>query len=176
MSLVDNPDPFFSVKGVAVGPTNRIFLPEFFDDLWEANPTTGGISRVPVTEGLGTTGLIAVQPTTGDLIAYLWPDRELIRIDPDTGASSLLSADLPEFPKGLAAEADGNVVLSSLDGVFRYDGVSGARTTLTLQQPGEFFSPHGIAVVATIPEPSTLILLATGAFGLFACGWRKQRS
>ena len=68
----------------------------------------------------------------------------------------------------MAVEADGDVILSALDGVFRYDGVSGERTTLTLEQPGEFFSPHGVAVVVSVPEPTTLALVGCAIVALAA--------
>ncbi|TWT74491.1 Serine/threonine-protein kinase PknD [Posidoniimonas polymericola] len=137
----------FGPAGIAQGQDGRVFFTEFFNDLWELSSTSIGRSSVP-TPDLDSPSLLTVQPS-GDLIV-LNIDNQLLRIDPDTGATGLFSTDLPTFPIALAVEADGDVLMTSTDGVFRFDGVTGTRS---LVAEGTFFSPKGIVVIPTPADP-----------------------
>ncbi len=50
------------------------------------------------------------------------------------------------------------------------------RSTTALDISFDNLSIQADHITGVIPEPSTLILLATAALGLLACGWRKRRS
>ena len=83
----------------------------------------------------------------------------LIRIDPETGTRSLVSANgnpaggpAFAFPTGLALEADGDILVISGAGVIRVDPDSGTRSAVSANgnpagAPG-FAEPFGIAVEA----------------------------
>jgi streptogramin lyase len=135
---------FFGPAGIASGPNGRVYVTEFFDDLWEVNPASGGLSPVTATEIL-LPDLIAVRPD-GDLIVHDF-NNNLLRIDPDTGGVTTFSTDLPTFPSAIAVEANGDLLMTSTDGVFRFDASTGVRTPLTT---GTFFSPKGIVVIPQI--------------------------
>lgn len=160
---------FFSPNGIAQAADGRVFITEFFEDLLEVDPATGGYSLVTGTE-LSIPGLIAVR-SDGDLIVENFSPSVLYRIDPDTGLRTLFSDDLPTFVREFALDAADNLWLSSTDGIFRYDSPGGAKT---LAAADTFFSPQGLAVVPLgwtpppVPEPATmtLALFCVGALAL----------
>ena len=115
---------------------------------------------------------------SGDLVATAPHSGEVTRIDPGTGAQTLITS----FSRGLfgiAIEDDGSllVAIQSLSTIARIDPVSGAQTVVS--SGGLFVSPSGIAVV--VPEPSTgvlhgLVLTLFGvAQGIRAWGTRCDR-
>jgi hypothetical protein len=134
---------FFGPMAVAVGPTGRIFVTEFFEEIWEINPTTGGAMVVPLSQDIRATDLLGVR-SDGDLILREFDLGDLLRINPNTGLATTFAIGIPTFAGDLAIEANNNVVVSSTDGVFRYNASTGAETPLT-RDPG-FFSPKSIAV------------------------------
>lgn len=170
-------DTFFSPAGIAQGGDGRVFITEFFEDLLEIHPATGGYSHV-TNEELSIPGLIAVR-SDGDLIIENFSPSVLYRVDPDTGARTLFSDDLPTFVSEFALDVDDNLWLSSTDGIFRYDSHGGGKT---LVAAGTFFSPKGIAVVPQgwkpppVPEPAslTLALLTVGTMVCIRTRRRRQ--
>jgi streptogramin lyase len=150
---------FFAPHGIARGDDGRVFITEFFNDLWEIDAAAAS-RRMVTSFDLTIPGLIAVQ-SDGDLIVENFSPGVLYQIDPDTGSVSLFTDDLPTFVRDFAFDADDNLWLTSTDGVFRYGPDGGAAT---LVASGTFFSPQALAIVPAnwtappIPEPSTIVL------------------
>lgn len=150
---------FFSPNGIARGADGRVFITEFFEDLWEVSPTTGARSTVTGTD-LSIPGLIAVR-SDGDLIVENFSPGVLYRIDPDTGAVSLFTDDLPSIVNGFALDSVDNLWLTATDGLYRYDASGGPKTLVYTET---FFNPSAIAVVPDgwtfhdIPEPGAACL------------------
>ncbi len=149
---------FFAPHGIASGG-GRVFITEFFDDLWEIDVPGLGRSRVTGAD-LTIPGLIAVR-SDGNLIVKNFSPSVFYQIDPDTGNTSLFSDDLPTFVNGFTLDADDNLWVTSTDGIFRYDDLGGPRTLIYDET---FFSPAAITVVpaswnpVSIPEPATAVL------------------
>jgi hypothetical protein len=138
---------FFGPAGIARGDDGRVYVTEFFEDLWEVNPANGALS--PVTSmDLNVPDLIVVRPD-GNLIVHDF-NNHLLKINPDTGSVTTYSENLPTFPQAITVEADGDLLMTSTEGVFRFDASTGMRTLLA---EGTFFNPHGIAVMPELNEP-----------------------
>jgi hypothetical protein len=76
-----------------------------------------------------------------------------VKINPQSGTVIPFATDLPTFVSELAIESDNDILLTSPDGVFRYNAVTGAKTMAT--PASIFFSPNGIAVApGTFTSPS----------------------
>ncbi len=144
-------DGFFSPQGLAVGPTGRIYVTEFFEQLWEVNPTTGAASILPTSRELDGVSLIEAR-SDGVLITREFSTNSLLKIDPDTGAVSTFAPGLPTFTHQMAIEANDDVLLTWTSGVLRFDAATGAQSGLV--EDGPFFAPHGIAVAgaSALPE------------------------
>lgn len=162
---------FFSPGGIASGD-GRVFITEFFEDLWEIDPA--GPGRTDLSDGeLSIPGLIAVR-SDGDLIVENFSPSVFYRINPDTLQVTLFSDDLPTFVNGMALDAQDNLWVTSTDGVFKYNSTGGAKT---LVYDETFFNPAAIAVVpldwnpVSIPESSTLL---TGAVALLCLRLRTS--
>jgi streptogramin lyase len=166
---------FFSPNGIARGADGRLFLTEFFADLWQISPETGIRSGVTPTE-LTIPDLIEVR-SDGDLIVENFSPELLYRIDPDTGATSVFTSDLPAIVRGMALDAANDLWVSSGEGIFRYPSAGGAKT---LVFDDSLFSPFGIAVVPLswtpppVPEPSSAVLAAITLVALRHCGIRYR--
>jgi sugar lactone lactonase YvrE len=144
-TLVDNMNVnggFFGPAGIAVGPTGRIFVTEFFKFAWEINPANGAASLLPLSRELFHPGVIEVR-SDGDLVV-MESNTNLVRISPSSGAVDMMWYGLPGFSKDMAIEADNDILVTSTSGVFRFDATSGVQSVLTWDRP--FFSPQGIAV------------------------------
>lgn len=137
----------FDPVGIARLGDGRVFVIEALEDVWEVDPMSGAVTRVSTTT-IDSPGLIAARPA-GDLIVLDIFDQ-LLRVDPDTGVTTLFSDDVPNVTWAMAVEADGDVLLSSSTGLFRYDAATGARSTLATL-PGVLHM--GLAVVPTSPLP-----------------------
>ena len=127
-----------------------------------SNRRMGGICGL----ALAMVVLLAPEPATaapGDILVADSFAARVVRIDPSTGARTLVSANdapagAPEFvePVGIALEPDGDILVAdsgALGGaVIRVDPVSGARTTLSANgMPAggpDFVSPQGLALEA----------------------------
>ena len=160
--LVDDPNingGFFSISSLAVGPTGRIFITEFFREIWEINPATGAATTPFFPNAGSILDLIDIR-SDGDIIVQDFPSGNLLRINYDTRVVTTFATGLPTFTQDLAIEADDDVVVSSLEGIFRYDSTTGAESLLTPDET--FFSPRAIAV-APVPEPSTMALALVAA-------------
>ena len=143
---------FFGPHGIDVGASGRIFVTEFFEDLWEINPATGAATQVPQSRDLVLADVLEVR-TDGSLITREFDTGNFLKINPATGAIVDYTTDVPTFVNGIALEADDDLLVASDDAVFRYDAVTGAKTTLT--SPETFFSPAAIAV-APLGGPSAI--------------------
>jgi hypothetical protein len=145
-TLVDHTtvnDGFFSPRGIAVGPTGRVFLTEFFEQAWEYVPASGLLFELPLPDEVTLASVVDVR-SDGDLIVRDFDVGDLLRINPDTGDVAPFATGLPAITHDFAVEADDDVVLTSSEGVFRYAAANGAETPLTTD--ATFFSPVGIAV------------------------------
>ncbi len=144
-TLVDNVNVnggFFGPKGIAVGPTGRIFVTEFFKFAWEINAATGAASMLSLSRDLVHPNVVEVR-SDGDLVV-MESNTNLVRISPSSGAVDMMWYGLPGFSKDMAIESDNDILVTSTSGVFRFDASSGAQSALTWDRP--FFNPSGIAV------------------------------
>jgi hypothetical protein len=135
---------FFGPSGIAVGPTGRIFVTEFFESAWEINASTGNASKLPLSREISHGSTIKVR-SDGDLIVRE-SNSALLRVSPDTGAISFYWYGLPGFPKDFALEADDDVILTSSLGLFHYDASTGQQSPLTMIGGDDFFGPEAIAI------------------------------
>jgi streptogramin lyase len=163
---------FFSPNGITRTADGRVFITEFFEDLWEINPATGAKSHV--TSFAFSIPMLIATRSDGDLIVENFSPDALYRVDPDTGAVSPFTDDLPTFVRNFALDANDNLWLTSSDGIYRYSGSGGAKTLIA---SGTFFSPKAIAIVPPgwtppVPEPSTLVMALIAALAM----WRRHRS
>jgi streptogramin lyase len=152
-TLVDNANVnggFFGPKGIAVGPTGRIFVTEFFKFAWEINPATGAAAMLPLSRELVHPNVVEVR-SDGDLVV-MESNTNLVRISPSTGAVDMMWYGLPGFSKDMAIESDNDILVTSTSGVFRFDASSGAQSALTWDRP--FFNPAGIAVAPGDSSPA----------------------
>jgi sugar lactone lactonase YvrE len=152
-TLVDNANVnggLFGPKGIAVGPTGRIFVTEFFKFAWEINPATGAASMLSLSRDLVHPNVVEVR-SDGDLVV-MESNTNLVRISPSSGEVDMMWYGLPGFSKDMAIEADDDVLVTSTSGVFRFDASSGAQSALTWDRP--FFNPLAIAVAPGTASPA----------------------
>lgn len=172
-------DTFFAPQAIALNPVDGfLYVSEFFNDLWRINPTTGQSTRVNVPVGSGTFWDDLVALPNGDLVA-VDSSRNITRIDTVTGLTSVFSPDMPPFPmRSMAVDLEGNIVVTAASSIFRYNGLTGARSVLT--PSATFFSPHGVAVVPVavtiVPEPASASLAIAVTSLVFAGLRRRSRS
>ena len=170
-------DTFFAPHGIARRPDGRVFITEFFDGLWEIDVSANTRSLVTNFD-FSIPDRIAVQ-SDGDLIVENFSPGVLYEVDPDTGAVSLFTDDLPTSVRDFAVDADDNLWLTSTDGIFRYGPNGGAKTLIA---DDTFFSPRAIAIVPPnwvappIPEPSAMLLAASAACATTALKRRRSNS
>jgi streptogramin lyase len=158
---------FFSPGTIDVGPTGRIFITEFFEDLWEINPVTGVATTVPQSRDLSQPYLIQVR-SDGDLVMQEFNTGNIVRINPTTGAITTFATGVPTGTRDLALEANDALLVSADNGVFRVAPGGGAPAILTPDM--SFFSPEAIAV-APAPEPAAGLLAAL-AIACAVTRWR----
>jgi PEP-CTERM motif len=109
--------------------------------------------------------------------------------DPQTATYSLVSGGSvgtgPPMsntgPTGIATEADGTILLNeaTLNAVFSIDPTTGNRTILSDATHGSgptITGPLGILVVPNVPEPSSIALLAIGAFAFGLAALPRRRA
>jgi sugar lactone lactonase YvrE len=136
-------DGFFNPFGVDVGPTGQVFVSEFFESLWEINPSTGAAAKVPTSREIDLRDPLEVR-SDGTIISREFPTGNFLKINPATAAVTNFATDVPTFVHGIALEADDDLLVTSDSTVYRYNAATGAKTTLT---PGAtFFAPGGITV------------------------------
>ena len=127
---------------------------------------------VVVALAAGTAFLAAASPagavtlSPGDILVIDSSTDRLVRVDPGSGAQTVVSADGSFVgPRGVALEADGDILIADFDafdltgGVIRVDPVSGAQTTVS--SGGSFHSPTGVAVEAD----GDILVADRGTFG-----------
>lgn len=165
---------FFSPGGIAQSTEGRVFITEFFENILEINAHTGAASGVTRAD-LTLPRLIEVR-SDGDLVVDNFMPRVLYRIDPDTGAVTLFTDDLPTFVRDIALDAADNLWLTSTEGVFLYDSAGGPKTLI---HDETFFSPNAVAIVPLdfvpprVPEPTSVALMAS--LGFLAARRRRRR-
>ena len=93
---------FVGPKGIAVGPTGRIFVTEFFKFEWEINAATGHASMLSLSRDLVHPNVVEVR-SDGDLVV-MESDPNLVRISPSSGAVDMMWYGLPGFSKDVAIE------------------------------------------------------------------------
>ena len=149
----DNPgivDPF----ELAIEADGHILVGDRFNGVFRLNPQTGGTTQLT---GGGGTLLGFDLDVNGDLIVWEVQTFEVLpvsRIDPVTLERTIIgqSGDVIPFPRSLAVEADGNILLGTVEtfiggGTFngslvRMDGTTGD-TSVLFDQTGSF---GGLAV------------------------------
>ena len=169
-TLVDNANVnggFFGPKGIAVGPTGRIFVTEFFKFAWEINAATGEASMLSLSRDLVHPNVVEVR--SDGVLVVMESNTNLVRISPSSGVVDMMWYGLPGFSKDMAIESDDDILVTSTSGVFRFDASSGAQSALTWDRP--FFNPLGIAVapgacprpISTTTAPLTVTTWPCGA-------------
>lgn len=156
--------PTFSARGIARSDDGRVYVTDFFSGILEIDSVSG--ARSPVTDvDFRTPDLMAVQPS-GQLIVNRFLSDALYRVDPDSGDVDIFTNVSPAFVQGFAADAAGNIWLSSTDGIFKYPSVGGPGALVAEDM---FFRPGVIAVVPLdwtpppVPEPCSAALVCLGS-------------
>jgi hypothetical protein len=172
--------------------TGALFAFDWASNLYSINPATGAGTLVAATgipqrsSEIGSIALAADATSLYYLIqeivdtVSLTPiiPGSLYRVNPATGASVLLTAELPNLPFTNAGFADGSVYAfrGSVGGflpppeIWRLSTIDGSVLSITAQDPalGDVWG-----AVQPIPEPSTLLLFSSAVGALAA---RKLRS
>jgi len=168
-----------------------LFAFDWSNNLYSIDPDTGastliGSTGIPQLSGpfgsIATAGdasslyLVIMEVSDPDL-ATLIPGS-LYRIDPNTGASTLITDGLPQLPFGGAAFANGSVFAfrNSLGGIlppqqiWQLDRLNGTVLSVSDHDPalGDVFG----ATQAPIPEPGSMLLVPAA---LAALAWRGKR-
>lgn len=150
------------VNPIAFSPDGRLFVGRIFlaDELYELDPN--GIVP-PRLVGSGFGGVNAMQfGADGRLYAPLWFRGEVVRIDPDTGASTVLASGLGT-PAAAKFDASGNLhVVDQAGGrLVRVDVTTGAQTVVATGIEGVdsvAFDVRGNAFVSNSHDGSILEL------------------
>ena len=74
---------------------------------------------------------------------------------------------------GAVLELESNVTATV--GSLYLNGVAQGPGTYDANTPGGYITGTGSLYIASVPEPGTLAILATGLFGLLAYAWRKRK-
>ncbi|WP_119730195.1 hypothetical protein [Thermomonospora amylolytica] len=150
--------------GLAVEPDGRILVTHSGPSIGEGgilriDPKTGEQEVVAAVSSVIAWGGVLLHPD-GSILALdqgvvgpLAEPRKLIRVDPATGAHTVLTTfDLPSRPLGLAVESNGTILVADADafdgtgGVRRVNPASGEKSVLSAG--GFFRDPWGVAVEA----------------------------
>ena len=120
--------------------------------IWKVD-VTGGVTQLATSVPLGRVAAIAVDPLTGDLVVLDKTSDEVLRVDPVTGAVSVMFSGFSFI--------DCCTEFAGLD--FSPDG-----SMLFVTDRGD-----GAVYTFSVPEPGLLLL---GLLGLAAFGWRREQS
>jgi len=140
------------------------------------DPVTGAQTVVSTGTFQTAHSGIAVAASGDIFVNELYYTNGTIKVDPITGTQSWLSTGgYFQDPYGLDFDAAGDLIVADSNwwwpgNIFKVNPTTGAQTLIA----SGLVDPAGI-VVYPIPEPSTFVLLAMGAFGLLAYAWRRRR-
>lgn len=189
-SLVSAGDLSFLPFGIALDTKGNIFVTDFGTDrVVRVDPATGAQLTISSGGFFADPRGIAIDGMGDILVADLQAfgpnpldgPGGIIRVNPVTGDQSVVSsAGLFLDPWGITIDAAGQLLVADRStfpdfrgAVFRVDPLTG--TQATVSSGGQFADPTGIAVFpATVPEPSSLLLLSLGTAALLGCGWRRR--
>jgi hypothetical protein len=169
------PDSFSSVSlvkeaapGTNVGNDSQIYL-----SFANGTPTTSATADQNFLYSSGDASFThTLLANSEDLTVYLVnyaSQSNLSATLSGSGASySASNVNLPLTP-------DGNHFYGVLN--LAISGTAGETLTFTVTRPGDFgaIGIQAVSVVASVPEPAAVTLLATGVLSLLAYAWRKRK-
>jgi WD40 repeat protein len=171
-----------SVTGAAVGVPDLMVL-EFASDgtFYAASWGTNSLYTINLTTGLptlvGALGFSGIMDLAFDSSGDLWAvaGGSLFEVDTSTGAGTFVTSIGLGCSMGIAFDSSDNLFATDYcaadSGLFRINTVTGAATLIGLTG---ISAPHGGDVLgASVPEPSTLLMLSVAGVGLIALR-RKQ--
>jgi len=167
----------FNLQGLAFDSLNNVlYATETFVNggLFEINPSTGASTRVG-TLASAIAGL-AYDSLNDQLVGSGVGTGDLFGLNRATAAQALLFDGPLSATDGLAYDPDKNLFWSigATNEVYSYDPSNGFARTVHPQTLTTFRSLAYVSSAATIPEPSSIVLLGVGLVGL-AVGVTRRR-
>jgi PEP-CTERM motif len=160
------------LNGTAHDSSGRLFA-SVGDQVDQLNPVTGAVLRsVPVPYADGMT----YDSYSGKIYVASFSTNSLYSIDPTTLVATPVASGFAG-PDGITADGNGNIFVASFDTghIYQYDEISGLVTQRTFVNGLDDLAPAS-GLGSPTPEPSTLVMAATGLLAGAGAAWRRRRA